>query len=112
MKVCRSKKMSLFSQLPAAQLRVSRQASVSMTAQGAMKPPVPHTLHPPRGMSMAVTTAPKVLCTASPTFRAISVPPSSSACASVTSVDNEKGRAVVSQSFPKWETRGKRAAAL
>jgi hypothetical protein len=57
---------------------------------------IPHSLHlrealqgPPSGMSMAVTTAPKVFCTASPTFRAINVPPSSSTCASVTSVEME-----------------------
>lgn len=39
----------------------------------------------PKGMSMAVTTAPRVFCTASPTFLAISVPPSSSEGSSATS---------------------------
>lgn len=60
---------------------------------------------------MAVTTAPNVFCTASPTFRAMSVPPSSSACASVISVDNDK-RDVSSQSFPEWKTQGQSSRLL
>lgn len=43
----------------------------------------------PKGMSMAVTTAPRVFCTASPTFLAISVPPSSSEGSSATSAWNK-----------------------
>lgn len=41
---------------------------------------------------MAPTTAPKVFCTASPTFRAISVPPSSSKAASSSSAAQTHSR--------------------
>lgn len=40
-------------------------------------------------MSMAVTTAPRVFCTASPTFLAMSVPPSSSEGSSATSAQHK-----------------------
>lgn len=56
---------------------------------------------------MAVTTAPNVFCTASPTFRAISVPPSSSACASVTSADNDKEKPSALSHFPKENSEGR-----
>lgn len=48
----------------------------------------------PRGISMAPTTAPRVFWTASPTFLAIRVPPSSSKAASSSSAAGDHGHCV------------------